>query len=152
MTVAMKKKEVLMSNKLGEKMENKLAAQEADSEIDNLEEEVAINEKIAKTERQVSSSTKDVAKTKLLEETAKVDKNLCKFKRHSTTKTNELFYADAEKAEERKDQMWRRRLQNSINGLRKDLSESKNKEVSNVRHWQTLENTLLEELDKVLKN
>ena len=152
MTVATKKKEVLMSNKLGEKMENKLAAQEADSEIDNLEEEVAINEKIAKTERQVSSSTKDVAKTKLLEETAKVDKNLCKFKRHSTTKTNELFYADAEKAEERKDQMWRRRLQNSINGLRKDLSESKNKEVSNVRHWQTLENTLLEELDKVLKN
>ena len=88
----------------------------------------------------------------MLEETAKVDKNLCKFKRHSTTKTNELFYADAEKAEERKDPMWRRRLQNSINGLRKDLSESKNKKVSNVRHWQTLENTLLEELDKVLKN
>ena len=47
MTVATKKKEVLMSNKLGEKMENKLAAQEADSEIDNFEEEVAINEKIA---------------------------------------------------------------------------------------------------------
>ena len=40
----------------------------------------------------------------MLEETAKVDKNLCKFKRHSTTKTNEFFYADAEKAEERKDQ------------------------------------------------
>ena len=47
MTVATKKKEVLMSNKLGEKMETKLAAQEADSEIDNLEEEVAINEKTA---------------------------------------------------------------------------------------------------------
>ena len=30
---------------------------------------------------------------KLLEETAKVDKVLSKFKAHSITKTNELFYA-----------------------------------------------------------
>ena len=38
--------------------------------------------------------------------------------------------------------MWRRRLQNKIKELRKDLSQlesSKDKEVSNVRHWQTLE-------------
>ena len=38
--------------------------------------------------------------------------------------------------------MWRRRLQNKIKELRKDLSQlesSKNKDVSNVRHWQTLE-------------
>ena len=38
--------------------------------------------------------------------------------------------------------MWRRRrLQNKIKQLRKDLSQlesSKNKEVGNVRHWQTL--------------
>ena len=38
--------------------------------------------------------------------------------------------------------MRRRRLQNEIKDLRKDLSQLeslKNKEVSNVRHWQTLE-------------
>ena len=38
--------------------------------------------------------------------------------------------------------MWRRTLQNKIKGLRKDLNQlesSKDKEVSNVRHWQTLE-------------
>ena len=34
-------------------------------------------------------------KKKLLEETAKVDKVLSKFKTHSITKTNELFYARA---------------------------------------------------------
>ena len=38
--------------------------------------------------------------------------------------------------------MWRRRLQNKIKELRKDFSHlesSKDKEVNNVRHWQTLE-------------
>ena len=34
-------------------------------------------------------------KKKLLEKTAKVDKVLSKFKTHSITKTNELFYAAA---------------------------------------------------------
>ena len=34
-------------------------------------------------------------KKKLLEETATVDKILSKFKTHSITKTNELFYAGA---------------------------------------------------------
>ena len=102
----------------------------------------------------------------MLEETAKVDKVLCKFKTHSITKTNELFYAGAvvvtnkfvvkiNKASERKEPRWRRRLQNKIKELRKDLSqlESSKKEywldkdikitiktlVSNVRHRQTLE-------------
>ena len=90
----------------------------------------------------------DVPKKNLFEETAKVDKVLCKFKTNSITKTNELFYAGAvvvikrlgvkiNKAAERKEPMWRRRLQNKIKELRKDLSQlesSKNKEVSNVRH------------------
>ena len=43
---------------------------------------------------------------------------------------------------ERKELMWIRRLQNKIKELRKDLSQlesSKDKEVSNARHWQTLE-------------
>ena len=38
---------------------------------------------------------RNVPKKKLLEETAKVDKVLSKFKTHSITKTNELFYAGA---------------------------------------------------------
>ena len=43
-----------------------------------------------------------------------------------------------DKAAERKKPMWRRRLQNKIKELRKYLSQlksSKDKEVSNVRHW-----------------
>ena len=77
---------------------------------------------------------------------------MCKLKTHSITKTNELLYGGAvvvtnrlgvkiNKAAERKEQMWRRRLQNNIKELREDLSQiesSKDKEVSNVRHWQTL--------------
>ena len=60
-------------------------------------------------------------KKESLEETAKVDKVLCKFKTHSITKTNELFYAGAvvlttrfgvkiDKVAERKEPMWKRRL------------------------------------------
>ena len=73
---------------------------------------------------------------------------MCKFKTHSITKINELFYAGdivvtnrlgvkINKVAERKEPMWRRRLQNAIKELRKDLSQlasSKDKEVSNVRH------------------
>ena len=64
-----------------------------------------------------------------------------------------MFYAGAavdtnrlgvkiNKLGERKELMWRRRLQNNIKELRKDLSQlesSKDKEVSNGRHWQILE-------------
>ena len=38
---------------------------------------------------------RNVRKKKLLEETAKVDKVLSKFKAHGITKTNELFYTGA---------------------------------------------------------
>ena len=85
---------------------------------------------------------------KLLQEIAKFDKVLCKFKTHSITKTNELFYAGAvvvtnrlgvkiNKAAERKEPVWRRRLQNKSKELRKDLNQlesSEDKEVINVRH------------------
>ena len=71
-----------------------------------------------------------------------------KFKTNSITKTNALLYAGAvvvanrlgvkiNEAVERKEPMWRRRLQNKIKELKKDLSlleSSKNKEVGNVRH------------------
>ena len=41
----------------------------------------------------------------------------------------------------RKEPMWKRSLQNKIKELRKDLSQleaSKNKDISNFRHWKRL--------------
>ena len=143
---------------LGEEARDILTSLEADEQIGNLEEEeFAITEKIVEVlerrQKDKLPALRDIPKKKLLEETAMVDKVLSKFKIHSITKTNELFYAGAvvvtnrlgvkiNKAAERKEPMWRRRLQNKIKELRKDLSQlesSKDKEVSNVRHWQTLE-------------
>ena len=91
-------------------------------------------------------------KKKLLEEAAKVDKVLSKFKTHSITKTNELFYAGAlvvtnrlgvniENVAWTKEPMWKRRLQNKTKELRKDLRQleaSKDKNISNFRHWERL--------------
>ena len=73
-------------------------------------------------------------KTKFLKETTKFDKVLSKFKTHNTTKTNEFLYAGAfvvmnrlrvkiDKVDWRKELMLKRRLQNKINKLRKDLSQ-----------------------------
>ena len=87
-------------------------------------------------------------KKKLSEETAKVDKILSKFKTHSITKTNELFYPGAvvvtnrlgvmiDKVAWRKQPIWKRRFQNKIKELRKNLSQleaSKDKDMSNFRH------------------
>ena len=91
-------------------------------------------------------------KKKLLEENAKVDKVLSKFKMHSITKTNELCYAgvvvtnrlgvNIDKVAGRKEPMWKRRFQNKIKELRKDLSQreaSKDKDISNFRHLERLE-------------
>ena len=96
---------------------------EADEEIGNLEEEeVAIIEEIVKVlekrQKDKFPALRDIPKKMLLEETAKVDKVLYKFKTHSITKTNELFYAGAvvvtkrlgvkiNKAAERKEPMCR---------------------------------------------
>ena len=121
------------------------------------EEEVAIVIGIAEV---IETGRKDrlpalrnVPKKNLLEEIAKVDKVLSKFKTHSITKTNELFYAGAvvvtnrlgvkiDKVAGRKEPMWKRRLQNKIKELRKDLSQleaSKDKDISNFRRWERLE-------------
>ena len=92
-------------------------------------------------------------KKKLLEETARVDKVLSKFKTHNITKTNELFYAGAvvvtnrlgvkiDKVAWRKEPVLKRRLQNKIKEIRKDLSQLealKDKYISNFRHWERLE-------------
>ena len=64
-----------------------------------------------------------------------------------------MFYAGAvavtnrlgvktDKVAGRKEPMWKRRLQNKIKELRKDLSQleaSKDKDISNFRHWERLE-------------
>ena len=73
---------------------------------------------------------------------------MSKFKTHTITKTNELFYAGAavvknrlgvtiNKVAWRKEPMWKRRLQKKIKELRKDLrllEASKDKDFSNFRH------------------
>ena len=85
---------------------------------------------------------------KVLEEAAKVDKVLSKFKTHSITKTNELFYVGAflvtnrlgvkiDEVDGRKEPMWKRRLQNKLKELRKVLSQLealKDKDISNFRY------------------
>ena len=69
------------------------------------------------------SALRDIQKKKILEKTAKIDKVLCKFKTHSITKTNVLFYAGAVvvtnrlgvktvKVAGRKEPMWGRGLHN----------------------------------------
>ena len=78
---------------------------------------------------------------------------MSKFKTHSITKTNELFYAGAvvvtnrlgvkiDKIAGRKEPMWKRRLQNKTKELRKvlhQLAASKDKDISNFRNWKRLE-------------
>ena len=84
---------------------------------------------------------------------SKVMKVLEKFKRYSIAKTNELFCAGTvvvtyrlgvkiDKVAWRKEPKWKRRLQNKIKELRKDLSQReavKDKDISNFRHWERLE-------------
>ena len=67
---------------------------------------------------------------------SQIAKVLSKFKANSITKTNELFYAGAaavtntlgvkiDKVAERKEPMWKRRLQNKFKELREDISLGK---------------------------
>ena len=112
-----------------------------------------IAEVIERSRKDKLSAVRNVPKKKLLEETAKVDKVLSKFKTRSITKTNELFCTRAfvvpnrlgvkiDKVAGRKKQMWKRILQNKIKKLRKDLSQleaSKDNDISNFRHWERLE-------------
>ena len=81
---------------LGEVVRDVVTLLEADEETGNFKgEEVAIIEKIAQiSERRQKGklpAPRDIPKQKLLEETAKVDKGLCKFETHSLTKNNEFF-------------------------------------------------------------
>ena len=79
---------------------NVLSEMGAKEQADSLDEEpVVIVMEIAKVTESCRKdkllALRNVPKKKLLEETAKVDKLLSKFKTHSITKTNELFYAGA---------------------------------------------------------
>ena len=148
----------VLPDQVGEDVRNILLEMGAEEQADSLdEEEVAIVMEIAEViERSRNDKLpvlRNVPKKKLLEQTTKVDKVFSKFKTHSTTKTNELFYAGAfvvttrlgvkiGKVAERKEPVWKRRLQNKINELMKDLSQleaSKDKGTSNFRHWERLE-------------
>ena len=120
---------------LGERVRDILTALEADVEINNLEEEQAviieeIGEVLEKRQKVKLSALRDIQKKNILEKTAKIDKVLSKFKTHSITKTNELFYAGAvvvtnrlgvktDKVAGRKEPMWGRWLHNEQIGLQK---------------------------------
>ena len=70
----------------------------AEEQADSLDEEevaivIEIAEVIEKGRKDKLPTLRNVPKKKLLEETAKVDKVLSKFKTHSITKTNKLFCA-----------------------------------------------------------
>ena len=132
-----------MPGQVGKDRRNVLPEMGAEEQTDNLdEEEVAIVMEIAELiergRKDKLPALRNVPKKKLLKETAKVDKVLSKFKTHSITKTNELFYAGAvvvtnrlgvkiDKVAGRKEPMWKRRLQNKIKELRKDLSQQNRK-------------------------
>ena len=140
---------------VGEDVRNVLPEIGAEEQPDSLdEEEVAIVMEIAEViergRKDKLPAHRNVPKEKLLEKTVQVDKVLSKFRTHSITKTNELFCAGAvivtirlgvkiDKKAGRKKPMWKRSLQNKIKVLRKDLSQleaSKDKDVSNFRHWE----------------
>ena len=83
---------------VGEDVRNVLPEMGAEEQADSLdEEEVAIVMEIAEViergKKDRLPALRNVSKKKLLEQTAKVDKVLSKFKTYSITKTNELFYA-----------------------------------------------------------
>ena len=85
-----------MPDHVGEVVRNVLPEMRAEEQADSLdEEEVAIVMTIAKViergRKDRSPALINVPKKKILEETAKVDKVLSKFKIHSITKTNELI-------------------------------------------------------------
>ena len=85
---------------VGEDIRNVLLEMGAEEQADSLDEEkvaivMEIAEVIERGRKDKLPALRNVPKKKLLEETAKVDKVLSKFKTHSITKTNKLFYAGA---------------------------------------------------------
>ena len=124
---------------VGDDVRNVLPEMGAEAQAESADEKVVaivmeIAEVIEKGRKDKLPAFRNLPKKKLLEETFKVDKVLSKFKTHSITKTNKLFYAGAVvvtnrlgvmiyKVPGRKEPMWKRRLQNKIKELRKGLSQ-----------------------------
>ena len=147
-----------LPDQVGEDVRNVLPEMGAEEQADSSDEEevanvIEIAEVIERGRKDKLPALRNVPNTKLLEETDKIDKVLSKSKTRSITKTNELFCAGAfvvtnrlgvkiDKVAGRKEPMWKGRLQNKIKELRKDLSQldtSKDKDISNFRHWERLE-------------
>ena len=89
-----------LRDQVREDMRNILPEMGAEEQADSLdEEEVAIVLEIAEVIKRVRKNKlpalRNVPRKKLLEEAAKVDKVLSKFKTHSISKTNDLSYAGA---------------------------------------------------------
>ena len=87
-----------LPDNVGEDVRNVLPEMGAEEQADSLDEEevvivMEIAEVIEKGRKDKLPAIRNVPKKKLLNEIAKVDKVLSKFKTHSITKTNELFYA-----------------------------------------------------------
>ena len=128
--VAEARSDEALPDQVGEDVRNVLPEMGAEEQADSLDEEevtivMEIAEVIERGRKDKLPALRNVRKKKLLEETAKVDKVLSKFKTHSITKTNELFYAGAvvvtnqlgvkiDKVAGRKEPMWKRKLRNKI--------------------------------------
>ena len=131
-----------LADQVGEDERNvfpKMGAEEQAHSLDKEEASIVmeIAEVIEWERKDKLPALRNAPKKKLLEETAKIDTVVSKFKDHSITKTNELFYAGALAG--RKEPMGERRLQNQIKELMKDLNQleaSKDKDISNFSHWQ----------------
>ena len=87
-------------NHVGEDVKNVLLEMGAEEQADSLDEEeapivVKIAEVLDRGRKDKLPALRNVLKNKLLEESAKVGKVLSKFKTHSITVANELFYAGA---------------------------------------------------------
>ena len=122
-----------LPDQVGEDVRNVLPEMGTEEQADSLdEEEVAIVMEIAEVietgRKDKLPALRNVPKKKLLEETAKVDKVFSKFKTHSITKNNELFYTGTfvvtnklgvkiDKVAGTKEPMWKRRLQNKLKSL-----------------------------------
>ena len=146
-----------MPHQVREDVRNNLLEMRAEEQADSLDEEevaivIEVAEVIERDRKDKLPALRNVPKKKLLE-AAKVDKVLSKFKTHSITKSNELFSAGAfvvtnrlgvkiDNIAGRKEPIWKRRLQNKIIELRKDLSQLeawKDKDISNFKHWERVE-------------
>ena len=129
----------VLPDHVGEDVRHVLQEMGSEEQANSLDEEevvivMEIAEVIERGRKDKLPALTNMPKKKFLVETPKVDKVLSKFKTDSITKTNELFYAGAvvvtnrlgvkiDKVAGRKEPMWKRRLENKIKELRKDLSQ-----------------------------